>query len=96
MASDRIIGAGIFASSVIGVVVYAVLLLYWEVLVLAVTAFVAVALLLGILAWIGYTMATTPPLEPITDLPGTLSEKKAEPGPSASPVKPESAAQPQS
>ena len=41
-----------------------------------VTAFLAVALLLAILAWIGYTMATTPPPEPVPNIPNPTEEKK--------------------
>lgn len=59
----------------VGILVYGVLLFYWEYAVLAVTAFVAVLLILGILGWIGYTMATTPPPEPITDMPEVTPEK---------------------
>lgn len=69
MANDRAVGATIFIGSILGIVVYGVLEYYWESQVLAVTAFLGIALLLGILAWIGYTMATTPPPEPITDIP---------------------------
>ena len=69
MANDRAVGGAIFGGSIIVIVIYAVLMLYaWEVTV-RVTAFVGVALLLAILAWIGYTMATTPPPEPIADIP---------------------------
>ena len=69
MANDRAVGGAIFVGSVIGIILYAVLLLYaWEITV-RVTAFIGVALLLAILAWIGYTMATTPPPEPITEIP---------------------------
>ena len=78
MASDRVIGGVIFAGSIIGIVLYAFLLYFWETIVLAITAFVAVALLLGILAWIGYTMATTPPPEPMTDIPEVTAETKTE------------------
>ncbi|MGD0478281.1 MAG: transcriptional regulator [Nitrososphaerales archaeon] len=81
MANDRAVGGAIFGGSVIGVILYAVLMIYpWEITI-RVTAFVGVALLLAILAWIGYTMATTPPPEPITETPevGTPSgEAKAE------------------
>ncbi len=34
-------------------------------LILQITAFLAIAMILGIIAWIGYTMATTPPPEPL-------------------------------
>lgn len=69
MANDRAIGGGIFGGSIIGIVVYGYLIYRWPLLVLEITAFVGVLVLLAILAWIGYTMATTPPPEPITDIP---------------------------
>jgi predicted DNA-binding transcriptional regulator len=69
MANDRAVGGAIFGGSIIGIILYAILLLYaWEITI-RVTAFVGVALILAILAWIGYTMATTPPPEPIADIP---------------------------
>ena len=71
MANDRAVGGAVFGGSIVGIVLYAVLLLYaWEITI-RVTAFIGVALLLSILAWIGYTMATTPPPEPITEIPET-------------------------
>jgi len=58
----------------LGIVLYGALMLFaWEITI-RVTAFLAVALLLGILAWIGYTMATTPPPEPIADIPSMKTE----------------------
>jgi predicted DNA-binding transcriptional regulator len=77
MANDRAIGGAIFAGSIIGIIVYGLLIYYWPLLVLEITAFVAVLVLLAILAWIGYTMATTPPPEPITDIPEMAPEKPA-------------------
>ena len=80
MANDRAVGGAIFGGSIFGVILYAVLLFYaWE-QTIKVTAFLGVALLLGILAWIGYTMATTPPPEPITDIPDVPGTPKAGPG----------------
>jgi predicted DNA-binding transcriptional regulator len=75
MANDRAIGGAIFAGSVIGIIVYGLLIFYWPLIVLEITAFLAVLILLAILAWIGYTMATTPPPEPITDIPEMTPEK---------------------
>ena len=75
MANDRTVGGGIFAGSVLGILVYAALLYYSPLFILEITALLAVALLLGILAWIGYTMATTPPPEPMTDIPGVKADK---------------------
>jgi predicted DNA-binding transcriptional regulator len=84
MANDRAIGGGILLGSVAGIVIYGLLIYYWPLLVLEITAFVAVLVLLAILAWIGYTMATTPPPEPITDIPEMAPEKPAA-GTSAAP-----------
>ena len=71
MANDRAVGGAVFGGSIIGIIIYAILIIdgkTWE-YTLRVTAFIGVALILAILAWIGYTMATTPPPEPITDIP---------------------------
>jgi len=43
--------------------------------VLKLTGFVAVAGVLGILAWIGYTLATTPPPKPIEEIEKELEEE---------------------
>jgi predicted DNA-binding transcriptional regulator len=77
LANDRAIGGGIFGASILGIIIYALLLWFAPQATLEVTAFLAVALLLGILAWIGYTMATTPPPEPITDIPDMSGAGKA-------------------
>jgi predicted DNA-binding transcriptional regulator len=76
MANDRAIGSLILVGSVLGIIVYGLLLFYWPLVILEITAFVALAVILAILGWIGYTMATTPPPEPITDVPDTSGEKK--------------------
>ena len=77
MANDRAIGGAIFGGSIIGIIVYGLLIYFYSLIVLEITAFVAVLILLAILAWIGYTMATTPPPEPITDIPEMAPEKPA-------------------
>ena len=79
LANDRAIGGTILIASILGIIIYGALLYFpwsWE-WTLRITAFLAVLLLLGILAWIGYTMATTPPPEPITDIPEMSSESKS-------------------
>jgi predicted DNA-binding transcriptional regulator len=65
MNKDQGIGALILVASIIGVIVYAWLLFTYPIVVLQITAFVAVAAVLVILAWIGWTMATTPPPAPL-------------------------------
>jgi len=77
MANDRAIGGGILIGSILGIIIYGLLIYWWPLQVLEITAFVAVLVLLAILAWIGYTMATTPPPEPITDIPEMAPEKPA-------------------
>jgi predicted DNA-binding transcriptional regulator len=78
MANDRVVGGAILGGSIVGIIIYG-LLLYsqWSLLVLQISAFLAVLALLGILAWIGYTMATTPPPEPIADIPKVTPEEPA-------------------
>jgi len=76
MANDRAIGGAILVGSIVGIIIYGLLLYYWPLLVLEITAFVAVAVILAILAWIGYTMATTPPPEPIAEVPESPTEKQ--------------------
>jgi predicted DNA-binding transcriptional regulator len=78
MANDRAIGGAIFGGSIIGIIVYGVLLWFWGTIVVELTAFIGVFVLLAILAWIGYTMATTPPPEPITDIPEMSPDKPAD------------------
>jgi len=67
---DQVYGAIILVGSLVGLVVYGWLLYMFAMVVLQATAFLAVAAVLVILAWIGWTMATTPPPEPI-ELPET-------------------------
>ena len=78
MANDRTIGGVLLGGSVLGIVVYGLLLWYWPLEILEITAFIGVALLLGILAWIGYTMWSTPPPEPIPDMPEAPAAKPEE------------------
>ena len=79
MEKDQLIGLIILICSTIGIIVYGWLLFYTDntVLVLQITAFFAVAFLLVILAWIGWTMARTPPPPPIDhiDSPSSSSKK---------------------
>ena len=69
MNKDQAIGAVILVGSIVGVVLYAWLLYAYAIVVLQITAFVAVAAILVILAWIGWTMATTPPPAPLEPEP---------------------------
>jgi predicted DNA-binding transcriptional regulator len=70
MNRDRAIGVGLMAVGVIGILLYGWLVFFspWQVLILQLTAFVAVAAVFGILAWVGYALATTPPPKPIEEI----------------------------
>ena len=70
MSRDQVIGALILVASVIGIVIYGWILFFteWTILLLQLTGFVAVTAILGMLAWIGYTLATTPPPKPIEEI----------------------------
>jgi len=72
MSRDQTYGAVILTASVVGLVAYAWLLYAFATLVLQITAFVAVAAVLVILGWIGWTMATTP--APLEIEPATTTE----------------------
>jgi predicted DNA-binding transcriptional regulator len=77
MNKDQGIGAFILVASIIGVIIYAWLLFAYAIVVLQITAFIAVAAVLVIAAWIGWTMATTPspaPLGPETPARDSKSE----------------------
>ena len=66
---DRAVGAAVLVGSLVGLGVYFYLLFLspWALLVIQLSAFLAVAAMLFIVAWIGYTMATTPPPAPLED-----------------------------
>ena len=69
MNKDQAIGAVLLVAGIVGIVIYAWLLYAYAIVVLQITAFIAVAAVLVILAWIGWTMATTPPPAPLEPEP---------------------------
>jgi len=88
VSKDQVIGGAIFAVCVIVAIGFVVLVAVPfdglataairldAVLVLVSVAFIAI---LGIGAWIGYTMATTPAPKPIEEITAETEDKKAEP-----------------
>ncbi len=78
MSSDRALGALIMVVSIIVIIIYAYLDIVYPLILLQVTAFIIVAAVLGVLAWIGYTLLTTPAPKPVEELSqdGTDVEKK--------------------
>jgi predicted DNA-binding transcriptional regulator len=79
LSRDQVIGVLILLGSVLGILIYGwlVFLSPWVVLVLEITGFVAVATVLVVLAWIGYTLATIPPPKPIEEIERELEEELA-------------------
>lgn len=69
MSNDKVMGGALLIGSIAGVIVYfwLVFLSSWSLLTIQLSAFVAVAAMLLIVAWIGYTLATTPPPMPLED-----------------------------
>ena len=69
MDKDQGLGWVILVFSVLGIAVYYYLVFVsaWSLLTIQVSAFLAVAMMLLIFAWIGYTLATTPPPVPLGD-----------------------------
>ena len=82
MNRDQLLGGILLAVSIIVIIVYGWILFFtqWSILLMQITAFIAIAGVLGILAWIGYTLATTPPPKPIEEVEKEIEEelKKAE------------------
>jgi len=74
--NDKVMGYVMFLGSLLGVVCYFYLLFLspWILLVIQTSAFLAVAAVLAIMAWIGYTLATTPPPMPLEDFEAEPSE----------------------
>jgi predicted DNA-binding transcriptional regulator len=78
MNKDQGIGAVLLVAGIVGIIIYAWLLYAYAILVLQITAFIAVAAVLVILAWIGWTMATTPPPAPLEPEPVATSASTEE------------------
>ena len=77
MPSDKVIGGLLLIVSIIVIIAYGylVFLTDYALLLLKLTGFIAVAGVFGILAWIGYTLATTPPPKPIEEIEKEIEEE---------------------
>ena len=80
MSKDQLIGLLLLVVGVFGILLYGwlVFLTQWSMIVLQLTGFVAVAAILAIVSWIGYTMVTTLPPKPIEDIENEIEEKTGE------------------
>src|SRR4030043_2027496 len=94
VSKDQSIGAAILLVCVVLAVFYLVTLFYPKWLldigintteadvrfwIIAIPVFIAFIAIMGIGAWIGWTMATTPPPKPIEEITSEIEEKKEEP-----------------
>ena len=77
MNRDQLLGGLLLVVSIIVIIVYGWILFFtqWSILLMQITAFIAIAGVLGILAWIGYTLATTPPPKPIEEVEKEIEEE---------------------
>jgi predicted DNA-binding transcriptional regulator len=74
---DKLVGGSLLTASIIVIIVYGylVFLTQYSMLVLQITAFLAILGVFAILGWIGYTLATTPPPKPIEEIEKEIEEE---------------------
>lgn len=80
MHKDQLVGTILIAASAIAIVVYLWLLFIppvagLDIVLIKITAAAAVVAIFGILGWIGYTLATTPPPKPIEEIEKEIEEE---------------------
>ncbi len=77
MSRDQLVGLLLMVVSiaVIAAYVWVVFFTEWAMLLMQVTVVAAVTGVMGILAWIGYTLATTPPPKPIEEIEKEIEEE---------------------
>jgi hypothetical protein len=87
VSKDQTIGGIIFVVCLLVGILYTVGLFYFgnplggwaiEFWLIAIPVFLAFIAIMGIGAWIGWTMATTPPPKPIEEITSEVEEKKEE------------------
>jgi len=80
MNRDKVIGSLLVTISVVVIIAYVLIMFFpplagADILLLKITGTVGVAAVFGILGWIGYTLATTPPPKPIEEIEKELEEE---------------------
>jgi predicted DNA-binding transcriptional regulator len=83
MSKDQAVGALLVLVSIIVIVAYIWLAFFpyipgVDIILLKLTGTVAIVVVFGILAWIGYTLATTPPPKPIEEIEKELEKELKE------------------
>ncbi|BDR91735.1 transcriptional regulator [Vulcanisaeta souniana] len=70
MSRDKVVGTGLLVISIIIILAYIYLVFFtpYSMPVLQITDTLAVIVIFGILAWVGYALATTPPPKPIEEI----------------------------
>jgi predicted DNA-binding transcriptional regulator len=70
VGKDQVVGVVLMLVSISIIVGYGWLLFFteWTLLLIQLTLMIAVAAVLGVVAWIGYTLATTPPPKSIEEI----------------------------
>ncbi|MEM4717333.1 MAG: transcriptional regulator [Desulfurococcaceae archaeon] len=77
MSRDQLIGWLMVTGAIIVILVYTWLMFFtnhWELLT-RLTLVIAIIGVFGIIAWIGYTLATTPPPKPIEEIEKEIEEE---------------------
>jgi predicted DNA-binding transcriptional regulator len=77
MSRDRVVGLVLLVVSVVVIVAYAYVMFAtpYALFLFELTGVVAIAVVFGILAWVGYALATTPPPKPIEEIEKEIEEE---------------------
>jgi predicted DNA-binding transcriptional regulator len=75
MSRDQYLGVLMLVVGILVIIIYGWLDWMYPLRTLQVTAFIVVAAALAIVAWIGYTLATTPPPKPIAEIEKELEDE---------------------
>ena len=77
MNRDRVVGIALLVISIAIIIAYAYIMFAtpYAMFLLELTGVVAVAVVFGILAWVGYALATTPPPKPIEEIEKEIEEE---------------------
>ncbi|MDH5806408.1 MAG: transcriptional regulator [Candidatus Verstraetearchaeota archaeon] len=80
MNKDQVLGGALLIIGIAGIIIYGWLVFFsaWQMFVIQLTAFIAIAAVLAIIAWIGYTLATTPPPKPIEEIEKEIEKELSE------------------
>jgi len=76
-SKDQAVGSGLLASSIIvmAAIVYLLFFSPFALITLKILVTIGVGILAGLIGWIGYTLATTPPPKPIEEIEKEIEEE---------------------